>query len=261
MIDIGANLTKPGLMKNLKDTLLSAKEVGVSDIIITGTSIQSTQEAKKLANDNWSSTYPNLYYTAGIHPHSAHGWDIHSLHLLETLAEDAVAVGECGLDYNRMYSPKEDQIRVFIAQLDLALASGLPVFLHERDAFQDFVGILKPYCLRGLKGVVHCFTGDTQEAKAYLDMGLYIGVTGWITDSRRNKKVLEALTTVPLDKLMIETDSPYLIPRNLPDWHKKEACLPQYLPYIASALCEAKGVSFDQILKSTSYNARTLFDL
>ncbi|KAL1245567.1 3'-5' ssDNA/RNA exonuclease TatD [Trichinella spiralis] len=177
LIDIGANLTNPCLNdRNLCDVVDRAKAAGVCKIIVTGTSIETAKEAMRL-----SRLYPNyLFFTAGIHPHDAKYFNDESIAELEKLAlePECVAIGECGLDFNRNFSPQENQLTAFEAQVQLACKLKKTIFIHERDAHSALVEILKKYSLLIPYAVVHCFTGTAEQAKTYLDMGLYIGLTG-----------------------------------------------------------------------------------
>jgi TatD DNase family protein len=170
-----------------------------------------------------------------------------------------VAIGECGLDFNRNYSPHPDQEKWFIAQIELALEVGKPLFLHSRDAHPRFSEILKKY--KPQRAVAHCFTGEKEELHSYLDLGLYIGITGWICDERRGAHLLELVREIPRDKLLLETDAPYLTPRDLHPQPKARRNEPAFLPHIARAVAKAAGRSFEQISLETTNNARALFGL
>ena len=231
LIDIGANLTGKAFESDLDDVVRRAVEAGVSQMIVTGTDIEHSEAAVRL-----SEAYPDcLYATAGIHPHHADDYSQQARQkLIDLSVEDAVvAIGECGLDYNRNYSVSTAQRSAFESQLELAVDVGLPVFLHQRDAHEDFVSMMKNYNPGLNKAVAHCFTGTPAEAVAYLEMGMYIGVTGWICDERRGGDLQQAVKEIPLDRIMLETDAPYLLPRDLPykpvQSRRNEPC---YLPHI-----------------------------
>lgn len=214
-IDIGANLHHPQF-SDLDKVLTDSKTGGVNQIIITGTNSKRSFDADNLVSKYIDPKYPVLYSTAGVHPHDA-SREITNKNCFLTLEKllnkkTVVAVGECGLDYNRMFSTKEDQISMFIKQIELAIAYDKPLFLHERDAFDDFYNILKKYEKNKLKGVVHCFTGTKANALKYLELGYYIGLTGFICDNKRNRYTLEALKVIPIDRLLIETDAPFMNP-------------------------------------------------
>ena len=171
-----------------------------------------------------------------------------------------LAVGECGLDYFRNFSTHEQQEQVFRTQLELATQVHKPVFLHERDAHDGFVGILQEYLPRLSGGVAHCFTGTTEQAQRYVDMGLYVGITGWICDERRGAALREAVRVIPLDRLLIETDAPYLIPRDIrpkPASHRNE---PMHLRAVLHRLAACRGESVEMLAEATTANARRLFN-
>jgi len=181
LVDIGANLTHPAFHADLEEVLARAEVAGVSAMVVTGTSVAESTNALKAAK-----TYPQtLYATAGVHPHHARECDESTIPALRVLAQQpkVVAIGECGLDFNRNYSPHPDQEKWFRLQVELAIELKKPLFLHSRDAAEQFSAILKSYVLPN--AVAHCFTGEKAELHAYLDLGLYIGITGWICDERR----------------------------------------------------------------------------
>jgi TatD DNase family protein len=172
-----------------------------------------------------------------------------------------VAIGECGLDFNRDFSPREKQISAFKQQLEIAVETGKPVFLHERDAFDTQYQILKDYIPK-LKGAVsHCFTGAREHLEQYLELGLHIGITGWICDERRGRELFDIVKFIPDERLMIETDGPYLTPRNLPDKPKGGRNEPKYLPHIAETVALARNQSLQHISDITYYNSRVFFGL
>jgi TatD DNase family protein len=172
---------------------------------------------------------------------------------------EVAAIGECGLDYNRDYSPRHIQRRCFEAQLDLARELSLPLFLHERDAFDDFFAILRGNPGAGPGSVVHCFTGTEGELRAYLDLGCYIGITGWICDERRGRPLAELVKAIPPDRLLLETDAPFLIPRNLGEKVRGGRNEPKYLPHIAGVVAQCLGKPPEQVARETAENSRRFF--
>ena len=256
MIDIGANLTHKSYKDDLDSVLSSAWKKGVEAIIITGCNLEDSQEALKL-----SSLDKRLYSTCGIHPHLACD-HIHFSHtLFNTIIENdsCCAIGECGLDYHRNYSAPYDQKLVFNTQLEIASKSSLPLFLHQRDAIDDFLSILDSHTLSN-EFVTHCFTDNKKILRRLLDRGSYIGVTGWITDSSRNSDLLSAVKYIPDDRLLCETDSPYLLPYNREEKPSvSQRNEPQYLHNVVSALSEARGQSFETIAKICKSNTLRLF--
>jgi TatD DNase family protein len=170
-----------------------------------------------------------------------------------------VAIGECGLDFNRNYSPHPDQEKWFVAQLELGMALGKPLFLHSRDAHPRFSEILRAF--RPEKAVAHCFTGEKDELHAYLELGLYIGITGWICDERRGTHLLKLVRDIPREWLLLETDSPYLVPRDLKPQPKARRNEPAFLPHILRAVARALGRPEEEIAAETTRNAKRFFDL
>jgi TatD DNase family protein len=204
-----------------------------------------------------------LYATAGVHPHHAADYSDESDALIRDLTKkDAVvAVGECGLDYFRNFSPREDQLRAFERQLLIAKESGLPVFLHQRDAHDDFVELLEPALPDLSRAVAHCFTGEGESLREYIAMGLYIGITGWICDERRGQHLHDIVSFIPDDRLLIETDAPYLLPRSIRPRPKSRRNEPMYLPEVVRVIAEARGQSEEHVASISTENAIRFFDL
>jgi TatD DNase family protein len=257
LIDIGANLTHPAFHADLPEVLARAREAGVAAIVVTGTSAAESVNALKTA-----SAYPEtVYATAGVHPHHARECDATTIPALRVLAQQprVVAIGECGLDFNRNYSPHPDQEKWFAAQIELAIDLTKPLFLHSRDAFPRFAEILKRYKLPN--AVAHCFTGEKAELHAYLDLGLYVGITGWICDERRGAHLLELVRDIPADRLLLETDSPYLTPRSLHPQPKARRNEPAHLLHILRAVARALGKPPERVAAETTRNAKAFFGL
>lgn len=259
LIDIGINLTNKQFKEDKKEVVQRAFEHNVKQLILTGTNLE-----KSISQLHFAKQYPNnLFSTAGYHPHDAKLFTEQSIHELRKLAlhKEVVAFGECGLDYDRMRSTKEEQLVCFTAHLELARELKMPLFLHEREAHQDFVNILKKYPDLIERSVVHCFTGNEEEVKEYVEMGFYIGITGWICDDTRGKNLQQAVRHIPLDKLMIETDAPYLLPKNFspkPNTRRNE---PMYLPHIAKTIAHYIGVSEEAVIRHSTENATQFFAL
>jgi len=259
LIDIGANLTHESFATDREAILARAAEVGVGRIIVTGTSLQGSRDALQL-----SRKHPGrLYATAGVHPHHAGEVDEDTLTGIRDLTTDPsiVAIGECGLDYFRHYSPREAQLDVFEKQLALASGTDKPVFLHQRDAHADFVALLKNFLGQIAGGVAHCFTGDRNEMKAYLDMGLHIGITGWICDERRGESLQDAVRYLPLDRILLETDAPYLLPRDLKEKPSGRRNEPSVLPHVLEATARCMQQSAEVVATATTRNTERLFHL
>ena len=254
LVDIGANLTHASFQADVADVIARARAAGVARIIVTGTTLEDSRKALDLSG---SSDF--LFATAGIHPHHARECGPDTIPQLRALAKDAMAIGECGLDFNRNYSPHPDQEKWFVAQAELGLELGKPLFLHSRDAHPRFAQILKS--LKIQDAVAHCFTGEREELKAYLDLGLYVGITGWICDERRGKHLLELVREIPRDRLLLETDAPYLTPRDLRPQPKARRNEPAFLPHILRAVARAVGRPPEEVAAETTRNANTLFRL
>ncbi|WP_314338385.1 TatD family hydrolase [Capnocytophaga leadbetteri] len=261
-IDIGINLTNKQFAGEYDEVIDRAISAGVEQILLTGTSVRSSKEALALAKE-----YPEtLFATAGIHPHDAKTMNAESIKILAALLKEkkVVAVGECGLDFDRDFSPRPVQESCFHAQLSLAEEAQKPLFLHERAAFDRFIAILKEHSSLP-EGVVHCFTGQLKEAKTYLEMGYYIGFTGAITDMRRFSALEEVVRYVPLDRMLIETDAPFMMPKNVPtrqlSYHQQRRNEPAFLPYVAQTIARYKGVPLKAVADKTCENAEALFKL
>ncbi len=259
MFDIGVNLTSTQFAKDRKQVVARAQQAGITGILITGTNALESQQAQFLAAQQpgycWS--------TAGVHPHHASEWSQETAGTLRRLARhpQVVAIGECGLDYNRNISVPEQQEYAFEAQLALAAELAMPVFLHCREAHQRFMAILTPWLSKLPAAVVHCFTGSQSELDDYLAQGLMIGITGWVCDERRGLEVRELLPNIPADRLLLETDAPYLLARDMrprPPSRRNEPC---YLPHIVQQVAHWRGEDPQQLAVQTDSNARRLFGL
>ena len=259
LIDIGANLAHDSFDDDREAMMQRAAEAGVTTMIITGSSDASNRRAAELAEAS-----PGvLYSTAGVHPHHASDYTDESDALIRRLVEQpaVVAVGECGLDYFRNFSPREAQLEAFRRQLEIARDTGLPVFLHQRDAHDDFVELLESALPDLSRAVAHCFTGEHESLREYLAMGLYIGITGWICDERRGQHLHDIVNVIPDDRLLLETDAPYLLPRTIRPKPKTRRNEPMYLPEVLKVVAEARGQSMEHVAKVTTANARRFFSL
>ena len=259
LVDIGANLTHDSFDADRAEVIERARRAGVARMIVTGSTVVASRQAARLATEA-----PDiLYATAGVHPHHARDFEPDDLPVLADLAQTPgiVAIGECGLDHFRNYSTPAQQEQAFIAQLDLAAELEMPVFLHQRDAHDAFLAILREFRDALPGGVAHCFTGTRDQLYAYLDLGLYIGITGWICDERRGHALRDAVQGAPLDRLMVETDAPYLLPRDLPKQPSGRRNEPAFLPHIVQAVAHHMGRSVDEVAAATTRNAEALFNL
>ena len=179
---------------------------------------------------------------------------------MSQLAENPIvkSIGECGLDYFRNLSDPSDQQKCFEVHLALAEELNKPLFLHQRDAYEDFINILDNHSPT-VPIIVHCFTDGIRELKGYLERGYYVGITGWIADSRRNQSLIAAIPELPLERLLIETDAPWLLPRNIPKFRKIKRNEPKYLSYVVQAIATATGHNEHSIIEHSTRNARRFF--
>ena len=257
LADIGLNLAHDSFDHDRDDVVAAAVAVGVRHMVITGSTLASSRAAIDIVR-----TAPSMFRaTAGIHPH--HARDFHDAELEELRAlmraPEVGAAGECGLDYFRNFSPHADQERVFRLQLELATETGKPVFLHQRDAHDAFTAILGDYLPRLKGAVAHCFTGDQRELDNCLSLGLSIGVTGWICDERRGAHLRDVVRLIPLDRLMLETDAPYLLPRDLEPRPKSRRNEPRHLPHILETVAACRGQAPATVAEATTRNALAFF--
>jgi TatD DNase family protein len=258
LIDIGINLAHDSYDRDRDAVIARAHAAGVVQMVVTGATLAGSVRAVALAREHPG----RLFATAGVHPHHASGLDAGSLAALTELARlpEVVAVGECGLDYFRNFSPRAAQQGAFHHQLELAAQIGKPVFLHQRDAHDDFIAILREHAT-SWRGVAHCFTGSAEELQCYLQLGLAIGITGWICDERRGAHLGALMSQVPAERLLLETDSPYLLPRDLTPKPASRRNEPAYLPHVAAAVAHARGETVESLGRSSTAAARALFAL
>lgn len=263
MIDIGVNLTNPQFRADIDAVLARAIEAGLTHLVLTGTDLDASHQALQLC-DQYADQYPNfLFATAGVHPHDARHWNAQVAQGIGQLLQHPklVAAGEMGLDFNRNFSEPQTQIATLHAQIELAIEYGKPLFLHERDAFAEQYAILQQYGSDLPPAVIHCFTGTLDALHAYLELGCYIGITGWVCDERRGKPLQACVPHIPLDRLMVETDAPYLLPRTIHPKPKSRRNEPAYLPWVVATLADCMQQTPDTILRHTTENALRFFHL
>jgi TatD DNase family protein len=262
LVDIGANLTNKAFRADRDAVVARAAEAGVGAIVMTGTSAEASRHARDLAEQGHKAAL-HLYSTAGVHPHHASSWSRETLAEMGSLLAhpEVVAVGECGLDYNRNFSPPDAQRRCFEAQLELAAEVRKPVFLHERDAAVDFAAILERWRPKLSGGVVHCFTGDGDALDRWLGLDLYVGITGWVCDERRGVHLQKLVRQVPRGRLLVETDAPYLLPRDMPGRPKDGRNEPAFLVHVARTVAALRGETFDDFAAHTTEAAKALFGI
>lgn len=252
--DIGVNL----FCKQFPDSekiIREAAQAGVA-CILTGTD----QKENKKINDFVKKH--EVYGTVGIHPHNADSAKQEDFEFIEKIVKEnqrIIAIGECGLDYDRMFSAKENQIRCLEKHIVLAERLDKPLFIHERSASEDFVRRFQKHPEICKKSVVHCFTGDKKTLDKYLSMGFSIGITGWICDDRRAKELRQAVEIIPLDRILIETDAPYLTPRNVPGLERTN--VPQNIVYVAKELAKYMKVSKEVLAENARKNTERIFQI
>lgn len=259
LIDIGANLAHDSFDEDRDAVLARAEKAGVTRLIVTGSSTESNKQALVLAR----SSAGRLFATAGMHPHHASDYSdaVDASIRRQVEATEVVAVGECGLDYFRDISPRPRQREAFERQLAIGAESGLPVFLHQRDAHEDFVAILAKWLPKISRAVAHCFTGDREALETYLEMGLYIGITGWICDERRGAHLQDIVSLIPDDRLMLETDAPYLLPRSLTPKPKTRRNEPAYLTEVLRVVASSRDQTPEHVAAMSSRTAEVFFAL
>ena len=254
--DIGANLTHESFDKDFNKVIEEAKMYDVKKICITSTSIEDTKISLKLLEKKEDF----FITTCGIHPHYADSFKESNIEEIKKLSEHAAikAIGETGLDFNRNFSKKENQILCFNSQIEVAQELNLPLFLHQRDAHKDFMDCFKNIDLK-VNAVVHCFTGEKEEFYEYLDKGFWIGFTGWICDPVRGKHMIDLLSNMPLDRIMIETDSPYLLPKNLKIKGRRNE--PKFIVEVAKKIAKLQNKNLDEISQIFFENSMRFFNL
>jgi TatD DNase family protein len=261
LIDIGVNLTHPSLAGDREGLLQRAYAAGVQQMILTGTSLEESQHALTLC-EQLDESGLHLFSTAGIHPHDASSWNDNHEQLKALLGQGRVrAVGECGLDFNRDFSPRPQQEKVLEEHLALAVELQLPVFLHERDADERLLAIVRHYRDQIPALVVHCFTGEKRALFSYLDLDLHIGITGWICDERRGTHLHPLVANIPAGRLMLESDAPFLLPRSLRPKPKNGRNEPAYLPEVLRETARHRGETPEQLAAHSTATARQFFAL
>lgn len=262
IIDIGVNLSNQRFSDDLEEILKRSQQANVSQLILTGTSEAESEAVLQLCHQ-FSEQFPSmLYSTCGVHPHDAKHFSTDTPNRLKEIAANpkVVAIGETGLDFNRNFSEPKDQEKAFEAQLELATELQLPVFMHERDAHQRQHEILKQYRDHLTNGVIHCFTGDKIALFNYLDLDLHIGITGWVCDERRGQELQKLLPSIPLTRLMLETDAPYLLPRTIKPKPKSSRNEPAYLPWVLQGITQQRQETILEIAEKTVKTTQKFFN-
>jgi len=256
--DIGVNMNSKQYA-GIHDTVMkNAKDAGVKSIITISNSLKECGQNVELCKKY--SDVPKLYCTAGSHPHCSKELTDEKLRMIRKIAESnkqyVVAIGECGLDYNRMFSPAHIQRKWFEEQIKLAITLNLPLYFHERDAFNDFYDIVKKYDLNG-KAIIHCFTGSKEALLAYLKLGFYIGITGWVCDENRGKALQAMIPKIPLDRILLETDAPWLTPKNLKPYPKFNE--PKHVHEVIKKVAGIMRITPDDLINHAAENRKRLF--
>lgn len=258
LFDVGVNLTSSAFESDRVEIVQRARQAGVQQMLLIGSNLEDSQSAQQLTRQ-----FEQCYCSVGIHPHYASEFTAQSLEALRALAHlpGVVAIGETGLDFNRNYSPPEAQMLAFEQQTTLAESLDMPLYLHQRDAHDALLEIIKPNRSKLNAILLHCFTGTQKELEDYLDMDCYIGITGWICDERRGTHLLPLLQLIPENRLVLETDAPYLLPRTLSPKPKSRRNEPAYLYYVLEQVAKALGITCEELAARTTDNARRLFSL
>lgn len=256
MFDIGVNLTSAQFAKDRDAVVTRAQKAGVSGMLLTGTNLYESQQAQQLALH-----YRHCWSTAGVHPHDSSGWTEDTAQAIQSLAAlpQVVAIGECGLDFNRNFSTPEQQEAAFSAQLALAAKLNMPVFLHCRDAHARFLALLDPWLDKLPGAVLHCFTGTAQEAQECLARGMYLGITGWVCDERRGLALRDVVPLIPAERLLLETDAPWLLPRDLKPKPSSRRNEPAFLGHILATVAGLRGEDPHRLSAVTDSNVKRLF--
>lgn len=258
MFDIGVNLTSSQFSRDRDEVVARAYAAGVNGLLLTGTNRHESEEAQKLARH-----FAHCWSTAGVHPHDSSSWASETEDAIRQLAKqpEVVAIGECGLDFNRNFSTPAEQEAAFSAQLALAAELSMPVFMHCRDAHERFITLLDPWLDKLPGAVLHCFTGTREEMQACVERGLYIGITGWVCDERRGLELREMLPLIPAERLMIETDAPWLLPRDLAPKPSSRRNEPAFVKHILARIAQWRGEDAQWLETVTDNNVKTLFNI
>ena len=256
LFDIACNFTSNRFDEDLDKVIVNAIDKNVDKFLLVSAEMGDINRILDINN-----LYPNnCYFTSGVHPHHANDFFDESPSILDKLVTEhnPNAIGETGLDFFRNISSYNNQVYAFEEQIKIAIKHNKPLFLHQRDSHRDFINVLNKYKNYLPKCVVHCFTGSRDELNEYLNSGFYVGLTGWICDERRNQVLRETIKDIPLERLMIETDCPYLIPRNIKVKGNRNE--PSFLPHIASEIASLMRVDEKVLIKQTYENAINFFN-
>ena len=255
--DIACNFTSERFDKDLDEVINRAVANKITKFGLICSRMSDVNKLLKI----YEQYSKNMFYTIGVHPHHAN--EINDAYLKklkdEITTNNPHAIGETGLDFFRNLSTYEEQIYAFEEQIKIAIDTNKPLFLHQRDSHDDFIKILRKYSSDISKAVVHCFTGTQEQLDDYLELDFYIGITGWICDEKRNVELRKTIKNIPLEKLMIETDCPYLIPKNLVEKPKNNRNEPSNLNHIINEIAELMEIDIDILRKQTFVNTINYF--
>lgn len=256
LFDSHCHLNDPAYKTDREEAIERANHAGVTAMMIVGITERTSRQAVEI-----SETHPGCFASVGIHPHDASECSEKALQNLRGLAANVkvVAWGETGLDFNRMYSPRDIQEKWFIRQIGIAAELGLPLIFHERDSNGRFLELLKLHLAEGQKGVVHCFSGNREELNAYLEMGFYIGITGILTIKTRGAELRELSMMIPEDRLLVETDAPYLTPA--PERNLARRNEPAFVKSVLLKLSEIRGTQPERLAAAILENTCRLFNV
>ena len=259
LVDIGCNLADRAFASDREEVIRRAIDAGVCQMVLTGTTVDESRAALEIARAREGA----LFCTAGVHPHYVRECGDRTLDALRDLHREpaVVAMGECGLDFFRDLSPRDVQEQWFVAQIELGAELGKPLFVHDRQAFDRCHAILEEHRSKFSRAVVHCFTAGERELRGYLDLDLHIGITGWVCDERRGTHLREIVRYVPTNRLMIETDAPYLLPRTIRPKPKSRRNEPALLPWVLDELAACRAETREQLAESSTAVAREFFGL
>ncbi len=258
-LDACANLAHESYDADRDAVLARARAAGVAGFLVPGASLEESRRAAAL-----HARHPErIWATAGVHPHHASSWSEEVARGIEDLLDrpGVVGLGECGLDYFRLLSTRAEQRRAFAAQIALARRHDRPLLLHVREAHADFLALWREGGVPAARALVHCFTGTADELEETLAEGFVVGLTGWITDERRGAHLPPLIARIARDRLVVETDCPYLLPRDLRPRPRSRRNEPAHLPHVASAIARAWGTDPAEVARSTTANLRRLFAL
>ena len=256
IFDSHCHLDDKSYAKEIDEIIRRAADNDVKAIMCIGINEERSRLAVKLAND-----HPACIASVGMHPHDAARCNEGVLKTLKSLATDpnVRAWGETGLDFNRMYSPRKDQEKWFMRQMEIAEELDLPLIFHERDSGGRFLEMLRQCAGKNLKGVVHCFSGNDKELDAYLEMGLYIGITGIVTIKKRGQQLRAQVPQIPSERILVETDAPYLTPA--PEKNRTRRNEPAFVKWVLLKVAEVKGEDPETLSEIIWANTCRLYDV